>query len=79
LPYPLYDVTSSGLTHHVDFFYHLRSFLLPEKNQYRVGDPFYENNFGVIDINLSGLSHLAHLQIRDQENRVQHQQAVGLK
>lgn len=79
LPYPLYDVTSSGLTHHVDFFYHLRAFFSPEKNQCRGENPFYQNNFGVIDINLSGVSCLAHLQIRDQENRVQHQQAVGLK
>jgi alkaline phosphatase D len=76
LPYALYDVTSSGLTHHVDFFYHLRAFFSPEKNQYRVGNPFYENNFGVIDIDLSGISLLGQLQIRDQKNRIQHQTTV---
>jgi alkaline phosphatase D len=79
LPYPLYDVTSSGLTHHVDFFYHLRAFFSPEKNQYRVGDPFCSNNFGVVDIDLSRISPPGHLHIRDQENRIQRQQMLGLE
>ncbi len=73
LQYPLYEVTSSGLTHHVDFFYHLRAIFSPEKNRYRVGELFYEKNFGVIDINLStgplGIS----LQVRDQGNNIQRQ------
>jgi alkaline phosphatase D len=76
LPYPLYEVTSSGLTHHVDFFYHLRVFFLPEKNPYRVENHLYENNFGVIDIDLSGIWPLGHLQIRDQENRIHRQKTV---
>lgn len=79
LPYPLYDVTSSGLTHHVDFFYHLRAFFSREKNQYRVDNPFYVNNFGVVDIDLSRISPPGHLQIRDQENRIQRQQMIGLE
>jgi alkaline phosphatase D len=37
LPYPLYEVTSSGLTHHVDFIYHFRSFFSPETNRYYAG------------------------------------------
>lgn len=73
LSYPLYDVTSSGLTHHVDFFYHLRSFLSPEQNRYRVGKLFYHKNFGIIDINLSGSASAISLQLRDQENRIQRQ------
>jgi alkaline phosphatase D len=77
LPYSLYEATSSGLTHHVDFFYHLRTFFSPEKNQYRVENPFYGKTFGVIDIDLSGTSLLGHLQIRDQENRIQRQKTVG--
>lgn len=76
LPYPLYDVTSSGLTHHVDFFYRLRAIFSPERNQYRVANPFHKNNFGVIDIDLSGMSLKVHLQIRDQENRAQCQKMV---
>jgi alkaline phosphatase D len=79
LPYPLYEVTSSGLTHHVDFFYHLRALFSPEKNQYRAENPFFESNFGVIDIESSGILLNGNLQIRDQENRIQHQQTVGIK
>lgn len=73
LPYPLYEITCSGLTHHVDFFYHLRAFFSPEENRYRVGTLFYDKNFGVIDIDWSANSPFASIQIRDQENRVQRQ------
>lgn len=73
LPYALYDVTSSGLTHHVDFFYRLRSFFSPEQNRYRVGKLFYHKNFGVIDIDLSGRTPAISLQLRGQENRIQRQ------
>ncbi len=73
LPYSLYDVTSSGLTHHVDFFYHLRAFFSPEKNQHRAANLFYEKSFGVIDIDSCGGSSLAYLQIRDQDSRIQRQ------
>src|SRR5438093_2335588 len=66
LPYPLYEITSSGLTHHVDFVYHLRSFVSPETNRYRVGDLFYEKNFGLVEIDWSGGSPVLSLQIRDQ-------------
>jgi len=71
LSYPLYEVTSSGLTHHVDFIYHLRSFFSAEINRYRAGTLFYQRNFGLIDVDWS-LSILAlSLQIRGQENRIQ--------
>ena len=71
LPYPLYEATSSGLTHHVDFIYHLRSFVSPERNRYRVGELFYEKNFGLVDIDWSTASPILSLQIRDQEYRVE--------
>jgi alkaline phosphatase D len=77
LGYPLYEITSSGLTHHVDFFYHLRAFFSPERNRYRVGDLFYNKNFGVVDIDWSTGSPVASLQVRDQENRVQRQASVA--
>jgi alkaline phosphatase D len=73
LPYPLYDVTGSGLTHHVDFFYHLRSFFSPEPNRHREGKLFCRKNFGVIDIDLSGSASAISMQLRDQENRIQRQ------
>jgi alkaline phosphatase D len=78
LPFPLYDFTSSGLTHHVDFFYHLRSAFSPEKNQYRVGKLFCEKNFSVLDIDLSKTCPIVDLQIRDQENSIQRKMLVGL-
>ncbi len=76
LPRPLYDVTSSGLTHHVDFFYHLRAFFSPEKNQYRVGKLFYGKTFSVMNIDLSKTCPVVNQQIRDQENRIQLQMIV---
>ena len=78
LPYALYEITSSGLTHHVDFVYHLRSFASPETNRYRVGTLFYEKNFGLVDIDCSADSPVVSLQIRDQENRVRRQASLSL-
>ena len=78
LPYPLYEITSSGLTHHVDFIYHARNFFSTEPNRYRVGELFYEKNFGLVDIDCSPGSPVLSLQIRDQENRVQRQASPSL-
>ena len=78
LPYPLYEVTCSGLTHHVDFFYHLRSFFSPETNRYRVGQLFYGKNFGLVDIEWTANSPSLSLQVRDQENRIQRQVTLSL-
>jgi hypothetical protein len=71
LDYPVYEITSSGLTHHVDSIYHARSFFSPEPNRYRVGTPFYEKNFGLVDIDWSAGNPVLSSQIRDQENRIQ--------
>jgi alkaline phosphatase D len=76
--YPLYEITSSGLTHHVDFIYHLRSFFSPERNRYRVGSLFYEKNFGLIDVDWSSSSPVPSLQVRDQENRARLQQSLAI-
>jgi alkaline phosphatase D len=77
LPYPLYEITSSGLTHHVDLIYHLRSLLSPETNRYRVGTLFYEKNFGLVDIDWSAGSPVVSFQIRDLENHPQRQVSVS--
>lgn len=79
LSIPLNEITSSGLTHHVDFFYHLRGLFSPEYDEYRIGDLFYESNFGVIDIDLSQASPKLNLQIRDQENHIQRQVPIETK
>jgi alkaline phosphatase D len=42
--YPIYDVTSSGLT---------QLELSPASNQYRIGSAYAERNFGMIEINWS--------------------------
>lgn len=43
LPYPLYDITSSGLTH-------TWSEAWNEKNKYRVGELIMQKNFGMLEI-----------------------------
>ncbi len=77
LPYPLYDVTSSGLTHHVDFLYQLGNFFSLEKNRYRMERLFFECSFGVIDIDLSPTYPATFIQIRDQINRIERQILIG--
>lgn len=79
LSFPLNEITSSGLTHHVDFFYHLRGLFSPEHDEYRLGDLFYESNFGAIDIDLSQTSPDLNLQIRDQENHIKRQVLIETK
>lgn len=49
--YPLYEITSSGMTHHkVGFWQNL--FHL-EQNRYRIAGPFYDLNFGIVDVDLA--------------------------
>jgi len=70
LRYPLYEITSSGLTHHVDSIYHVRSFFSPERNRYRVGSLLYERNFGLVDIDWSSGVPALSFEIRNQENQI---------
>ena len=58
LPYPLYDFTSSGLTHTWSF---KDAF---EKNQYRIGKMVVQKNFGLILIDWSGGTPKITLEIR---------------
>ena len=44
--YPLYDFTSSGMTHNSEFY-------AAVKNPYRVSGPYTKNNFGLVDIDWS--------------------------
>ena len=61
--YPIYDITSSGLTQTV---------FSREKNRYRVGveDPFGKQNFGWIDIDWQAEDPTIKLEIRDVEGNV---------
>jgi len=62
LPYPLYDFTSSGLTH-------IRSGLV-ESNRFRIGDMIVKKNFGVLKISWNGNRPIVSLQARGQQNEL---------
>ena len=76
--YPLYDLTSSGLTHHVDSVWHVRNFFSPEKNRYRLGQLFTQKNFGIIDIDWGASLTWISLQVRDEEGRIRIEERVDL-
>ena len=62
LPYPLYDFTSSGLTH-------IRSGLT-ESNKLRVGDMIVKRNFGVLKIRWEGEHPIVTMQVRGLQNEL---------
>jgi len=62
-PYPIADVTSSGLTHSWENF-------PGEKNPHRIGEVFTGLGFGLIRIDWSGEAPRLELEIRDTENRI---------
>ncbi|MEA3186604.1 MAG: alkaline phosphatase [Chthoniobacter sp.] len=71
LPGPLYDITSSGMTHFAapafrNFFYDFHQ----EPNRYRVGDVFCGVNFGTIEIDWTSSPPQVMGQIHDEKNVV---------
>jgi alkaline phosphatase D len=73
---PIYDITSSGMTHHAkDNFFH--SFT-HETNRYRCGSNFVDLNFGFIQFNWDVVPPTAILQIRDAGNAVRVEEKVNL-
>ncbi|MBX2891627.1 MAG: alkaline phosphatase family protein [Saprospiraceae bacterium] len=62
LPYPLYDFTSSGLTH-------IRSGT-SEANRYRVGDMILKRNFGILKIYWVNDKPVVTMQIRGPQNEL---------
>jgi len=60
--YPLYDVTSSGLNMG-------RGGYWPEPNKYRLGDQYFENNFGVITIDWFA-DPVITMEIRNEKNEI---------
>lgn len=62
LPYPLYDFTSSGMTH-------IRSGTA-EANRYRVGDMIVKKNFGVLKITWNGDRPIVTTQVRGLQNEM---------
>lgn len=70
--YPLYDLTSSGLTE-AD-----KAWGRWEVNRHRVGTMFWGNNFGMITIDWDKQDPLIRLQIRDEEGELFLQQKIPL-
>ena len=71
-PYPLYEVTSSGLTHSYSSF-------PGEPNKYRLGKVFPDKGFGVMEIDWAGKATSVYLQIRDERNEVQREVTISLE
>lgn len=71
LPYPLYDITSSGLTHSWEK-------LEREPNRYRQGDFFKYLHFGLIEIEWDSKPVRLKLQIRDRQNLVKLEREIQL-
>lgn len=62
LPYPLYDFTSSGLTH-------IRS-SNSEPNKFRVGDMIVKRNFGILKIRWDGDRPVVTMQVKGLQNEL---------
>ena len=65
VPYPLWEVTSSSLNLPLS---DILDNIVDEPGELRVGDPYYDANFGVIDIDWATRKLL--LQVRDDRDRV---------
>lgn len=70
--YPLYDVTSSGLTHSVPETFK------PAPNRYRTGPVFPQRNFGTIRIDWDAAPVLISLQVRDADGTVRIEEKMPL-
>jgi alkaline phosphatase D len=76
LSQPIYDITSSGMTHHArDSFFH--SFTR-EANRFRCGHNFVDLNFGLVSFDWNAVPPVALLQIRDAANAVKVEEKVQL-
>jgi alkaline phosphatase D len=76
LPEPIYDITSSGMTHHAkNNLFHDFSH---ERNGFRCGQNFIGLNFGLIEFNWDSVPQTATLQIRDINNSVRIEQRITL-
>lgn len=73
---PIYDITSSGLTHHArDNFFHN---FTHETNRFRCGRNFVDLNFGLIEFHWDDAPPAVILQIRDVNNAVRVEEKVRL-
>jgi alkaline phosphatase D len=75
-PEPLYDITSSGMTHHAknNFFHNFQR----ERNRFRCGQNCLDLNFGLVALNWEATPPTATLQIRDAHNAVRVEEKINL-
>lgn len=66
---PLYDITSSGLTHTWDLST-WKDMPLEEVNQFRVGELIIQKNFGMILVDWSGQEPVVTIEIRGKDNQL---------
>lgn len=73
---PVYDITSSGMTHHAtsNLLYNFNH----EKNRFRCGSNYVDLNFGLLTFNWDATPSSVTLQIRDRTNAVRIQEIVPL-
>lgn len=69
--YPLYDVTSSGLSH----TWRQAS---PEANRHRIGEKLVALNYGLLDIDWNAAPARLRFTVRDEEDRVRLEQVISL-
>lgn len=74
VPYPLWEITSSSLNAPLSGFV---KNIVTEPGEFRQGQPFYDANFGIIDIDWVGGQIL--LQVRDDKDRVVRAASVKFK
>ena len=76
IPQPLYDITSSGMTHHAEnnFFHNFNN----ESNQFRLGKNYVALNFGLVEIDWSTPAPTVTLQVRGVDNVVAVEQKIAL-
>lgn len=73
--YPLYEITSSGMTHHKSW---LAATFMRNHNRYRCGEVYRDLNYGMIDIYFNKTPVEIHAQIRDTGNRIQREVRIAL-
>jgi alkaline phosphatase D len=74
---PLYELTSSGLTHHASDWWLLKNFS-QEPNRYRRGSNYLGFNFGLVEFNWDATPATVTLQVRSTDNAVRAEEKVTL-
>ncbi len=73
--YPLYEITSSGMTHHKSW---LSCTFMKNANRYRIGEVYRDMNYGLIEIDFRKQPVQITFQIRDQWNMPRLEETVTL-